>query len=305
MKIIKIIDKRKNKEKLEYIISKSYYDYYYRKLKKNQIKYKFKNSPEEYSIIGDFEENIIYNSNLDYVSMNPNFDDIYSEIFNILTLEKELEDISPEILLNKFRLINFQEINKEKIDKIKIKPVYFIDNLFDYKYVCYNKKIGLTLYTQNLLIRLFKKKQKCFYINMDYLYNEIDVNKIRNFIFFYLTSLFSIDEKKEYQDFIENNIINLIYMYKGEDLIKNLLVLLNDKFDNFTFYIDNVKSSLQFTLIKNFIDTYRADKILVLVQINQNTLEDLLKVQFILFDNIRIGPKFKDDLEYYIPISLG
>ena len=305
--LIKFKDKMTNKEKFQYIISQPYFDYYYRKLKKNKIKYKFNNNPEEESsITEDFEEEVIYNQNLEYISINPNFDDIYSDIFNILKEKKELKGTTPKNILNDYTLLNFPEIIKEKKDKIKFKPVDFIDYCFDYIYLCYNKKIGLTLYTHMILMNLFKKNKKFFYCNMDFLTKEVDLKKIRNYLFFYLSFLFEIDGKNgknNFKDFIENNVMKLIYTYKGEELIMKILVLLHEKFNDFTFYIDNVKTSIQFNLIKNFIDTYRKDKIYVLIQINQNTLDSLLKVHYILLDNLNIGHSLVDDLEYYISIN--
>ena len=184
----------------------------------------------------------------------------------------------------------------------------FKDYCLGYKYLCYNKKIGMSLLTQRLLIVLFQKNIKNFYCNIDFLYKEVDVEKIRNYIFFYLAFLFSLKEQEKFKDFIENNILNLIYNYKGEQLILNLLELLYKNFgDNFTLYVDNVKTRAEFELIQKFMGANAKEDVFILIQINKHTLYCLLeiKMQFRLIENRDMGTSIEDDLEYYIPLSLN
>ena len=310
IKKIELLDSKTNTFETNYIISETYFFYYYQKLKKNKIKYIFKNNSEEKSLlfIEDFEKDIIYNKDFKYIVINPDFENIYTKIFNILKNEKELEDIPLTNLFNEFRILNFPEINKEDVKKIELKIMDFKDYCLGYKYLCYNKKIGMSLLTQRLLIVLFQKNIKNFYCNIDFLYKEVDVEKIRNYIFFYLAFLFSLEEQEKFKDFIENNILNLIYNYKGEQLILNLLELLYKNFgDNFTLYVDNVKTRAEFELIQKFMGANAKEDVFILIQINQHTLYCLLeiKMQFRLIENRDMGTSIEDDLEYYIPLSLN
>ena len=308
MKKVQILFKKTNEFKTRYIISKTYFIYYYQNLKKNKIKYKFNNSIEEESFLlsKNFENDIIYNPNLEYISLSPDFQEIYTDIFNILKKEKVLQSITPKELFNEFRIINFPEINKEDINKIEFKSFSFNDYCLGYKYLCYNKKIGLTLATQKLLIRLFQKEMKYFYCNMDFLYKEVDIKKIRNYLFFYLSFLFSLNEQEKFQNFIEKKVMNLIYIYKGENLIMELLKVLKKKFkDNYRLYVDNVKSRVQLNVINKFMNQYGKEDVYILIQINEDTLYCLFDIQFTLIENNMMGSSISDDFEYYIPFSLG
>ena len=48
IKPISLLDNKLNKFKTKYIISDTYYSYYYKTVKKSKIKYKFKDCSEEY-----------------------------------------------------------------------------------------------------------------------------------------------------------------------------------------------------------------------------------------------------------------
>ena len=108
LKKVKMLDKKTNEFKTKYIISETYYSYYYRTIKKNKIKYKFKDKSEESSIFSEeFENKIIFNDNLDYIILNPDFKQIYDKIFNIRKEEKKLDAITSKDLFNDFRILNF------------------------------------------------------------------------------------------------------------------------------------------------------------------------------------------------------
>ena len=94
--------------------------------------------------------------------------------------------------------------------------------------------------------------KKYFYCNIDFLTNESDNQKIKNYIFFYVSFLFSDEEHEQYQNFIENNLVKLNYSQKREKLILDLLELLYSNFgNNFRLYFDNIKSLVQFDIINS------------------------------------------------------
>ena len=148
--------------------------------------------------------------------------------------------------------------------------------------------------------------KKYFYLNMDFLYNEENINNIGDYIFFNLAFLFSLDKKNEFIEFIENNILNFIYVYKGEKLIDKLLSLLFKKFgNNFRLYIDDVKSEVQLKIIKNLMDKYGIKDIIIYVQINERTLISLIEFRYKLIENDEIGSSINDEFDFYIPLSLN
>ena len=306
LKKIKILDKKANTQKTKYIISETYYSYYFETIKKNKMKYKYKNNLEESSLYSDnFDSNIIYNKKLEYISMEPDFNQIYTNIYNILKKERQLDIITANDFFNDYRILNFPEVKKEYASKIKFKDANFNDYCYNYKYLCYNKKIGLTFNIQRYLIRLYQQNIKHFYLNIDFLYKEADIKKIRNYIFFYLSFLFSINEKDLFQDFVEKNVINMIYSYKGEKLILHLLELLHQKFgENYKLYVDNIKSRTEFKIIEEFMNTFEKERVIILIQINKQTLYCLSDIKFRVIENIESTSSINDELEYYIPLSL-
>ena len=100
--------------------------------------------------------------------------------------------------------------------------------------------------------------------------------------------------------------MNLIYIYKGENLIMELLKVLKKKFkDNYRLYVDNVKSRVQLNVINKFMNQYGKEDVYILIQINEDTLYCLFDIQFTLIENNMMGSSISDDFEYYIPFSLG
>ena len=306
LKKIQILDKEKGNLEEKYIISQGYYSYILLTLKKGKIKYKFKDCDECSFFSKDFEDDIVYNKNFEYISVNPDLSEIYDDIYNVLNKEKKFTTIEAKDLFNKYRLLNFPEINGVSIDKIKFKPVHLSGYDFRYKYLVYNKRIGLTLLNQKLLIRAFQDNRKFFYCNMEFLYNELDLNKIRNYLLFYLAFLFSIEEKDKYINFIDNNIISLIYVYKGKTLVNKLLDLLFEQFDDtFKFFIDNVKSDDQLKIVQNLLCKYTKEEIIIFIQINERTLLSLFDMHYYkLIEIIYDDDLINDYFEYYIPICL-
>ena len=220
IKKVTMLNNKINKFQTKYIISETYYSYYYRTIKKNTIKYKFKDNSEESSIFSEeFENKIIFNDNLDYIILNPDFKQIYDKIFNIRKEEKKLDAITSKDLFNDFRILNFPDVEKNYIDKIELQIYPFQEYCWGYRYLLYNKKIGLTLAIQKYLIILYQMGKKYFYCNIDFLTNESDNQKIKNYIFFYVSFLFSDEEHEQYQNFIENNLVKLNYSQKREKLI--------------------------------------------------------------------------------------
>ena len=129
--------------------------------------------------------------------------------------------------------------------------------------------------------------KKYFYCNIDFLTNESDNQKIKNYIFFYVSFLFSDEEHEQYQNFIENNLVKLNYSQKREKLILDLLELLYSNFgNNFRLYFDNIKSLVQFDIINTFLANFYMDDVFALIQINKNTLYCLSDIRCILIDKL-------------------
>ena len=308
IKRISILDEETKNLSQKFFVSEVYLFYYYENVKHKEIKYKFKNNSKEVQLCGDFINKIIYNENFEYIIVYSKNKEIYEDIFKILEKEKTLKYITTDDLFNKYRILNFPEIKNEYIDKIELKPVNYNDYCLGYKYLCYNKKIGLSLITQKLLIQLFQSNDKYFYCNIDFLCKETDKEKIRNYLYFYLAFMFSIEEKDNYKNFIEDKIINIINMYKDKELIKKLFTVLYEKFGDFKLYVDNVKTKFQFDVIKDILDSYYFSDPLVLIQINPNTLNSLLTVKFKLItkeERQYTINEINDDFEYYIPICFN
>ena len=307
IKKITFYDKTRNKQSEKYIISEIYYYYYYQKIRKKQIKYKFKDNSEESSLLSEnFESKIIYNPNLEYISLASEYDEIYNEILDIFKQEKQVKIIKANNIFNKYRILNFPDIDKNNVDKIELKPASFSDSCYGYKILCYNKKRGLTLNTQKLLIILYQKDIKNFYCNIEFLYQEEDTKKIRNYLFFYLAYLFGIDEQDKYKIFIETKILDIIYKFKGEKLISKLLELICTEFkDTFKLYIDNIKTISHFNIIKHLTNEYGEADIMNLIQINDKTLCLLPEIKFRIIENNMCSSSIDDELEYYIPLKLG
>lgn len=307
IKKVRVLNKKSIDPKIRYIISYAYFKHYYQINQKMKIKYKLKNDIEELSFSSDNLENeIIYNTNIEYISIYPNFKNIYDNIFEIIDKEKSLTTIDSNNFFNKYRLLLFPNINKEDINKIKFKRADLTEYDWDYKYFAYNRKTGITFNIQRILIEAFQMNKKYFYLNMDFLYNEENINNIGDYIFFNLAFLFSLDKKNEFIEFIENNILNFIYVYKGEKLIDKLLSLLFKKFgNNFRLYIDDVKSEVQLKIIKNLMDKYGIKDIIIYVQINERTLISLIEFRYKLIENDEIGSSINDEFDFYIPLSLN
>ena len=307
IKKVTMLNNKINKFQTKYIISETYYSYYYRTIKKNQIKYKFKDKSEHSSIFSqEFEKKIIFNDNLDYIILNPDIKQIYDKIYNIRKEEKKLDAITSKDLFNDFRILNFPDVEKNYIDKIELQIYPFQEYCWGYRYLLYNKKIGLTLAIQKYLIILYQMGKKYFYCNIDFLTNESDNQKIKNYIFFYVSFLFSDEEHEQYQNFIENNLVKLNYSQKREKLILDLLELLYSNFgNNFRLYFDNIKSLVQFDIINTFLANFYMDDVFALIQINKNTLYCLSDIRCILIDKLIVDKSIKNEMEYYIPYTLG
>ena len=141
---------------------------------------------------------------------------------------------------------------------------------------------------------------------MDFLFNEQDKKNIKNYIIFYISFLFSDEERKEYQDFVEKNVITLIFSQKGEKLIYNLLELLYSQFGNtFRLYVDNIKTRVQLNIINTFLSRFNLEDVFVLIQINKNTLYCLSDIKYVLIEKEIVDTSINNEFEYYIPFELG
>ena len=73
-------------------------------------------------------------------------------------------------------------MEKYDLDKINWKLNFMDFSDTNYKYFCYNKKIGLSIYLQRNLDYLSKINIKFFYLNIDFLMNESSSKNIRNYL---------------------------------------------------------------------------------------------------------------------------
>lgn len=284
----------------QFIISEKYYNKVIRD--NNCIKYKLKNSSKESSLeSNELEIKVIFNESIEYLSVIPDYKDIYKKVFEIFEKEKNKSIIEPKEFFNEFRILNFPEFKNYDLDKIKWKINYIY---YDYnnKYFCYNKKVGLSLFLQRNLIDLTKENIKYFYLNIDYLINESSIKNIRKYIFFYLSTLFFTNEYKEYIEFIEKEVLSIIN-YKGKTLIIKLLEILQKNIKNMELYIDNIKTKMEFDIIDDFIKTYDAN-INIFIQINNNTLPTLCNINFKLITYEPDSFSISDDMEYHLPLKL-
>ena len=76
IKKVIIKNKKNNKKQKDYIISKTYCNYYYNVIKKRKLKYKLETNNSELSLSSINLEKIIYNKNLEYLVSYPNYDQI-------------------------------------------------------------------------------------------------------------------------------------------------------------------------------------------------------------------------------------
>ena len=263
----------------------------------------------DFPYISSFLSKLIVNSKgaTLYINSDVNFCSKMLKIKYFEEFYKDLKLIKPKDLLNRFILLNFPDLlqEKENIDKFIFEPNEINDSSIKNTYFFYNKKIGLTLRFQKLLIRNFQKGRKTFYCNLDFLFNENKMSVIRHYIFFYLSFLYSIDDREKYQKFIEDNILNWIFKVKAETLIKKLLKIIHENFDDPMIIIDNIKTKHQFDIIKGYIEEYGTKNILAFIQINENTLDLLLKIKYKFMESNEDSELIQDDYEYYLPLLLG
>jgi len=285
-----------NKDKYMFIISNEYYNYIINK--KYKVKYKSRNCSKESSLgSNDLELKIIFNKNLEYLVLFPDYTDNYQEIFKIYS--EETNEIEPNKFYNKYRLLNFPEMKEYNLNEIKWKRTAFDKIKEKYKYFCYNKSIGLSVYLQRNLIDE-RQYTKYFYFDINYLFNEKSNEHIQKYIFYCLSTLYNIDDKQKYIKFIEDNIFKILNN-KIENIIESLLNLIKANFTDCKLYIDNIKTKAQFDIIDKFIKNNIID-IFVFIQINENTLDFLCDVDFQFITDFKgKNYKFSDDLEIHLP----
>ena len=104
----------------QFIISEKYYNKVIRD--NNCIKYKLKNSSKESSLeSNELEIKVIFNESIEYLSVIPDYKDIYKKVFEIFEKEKNKSIIEPKEFFNEFRILNFPEFKNYDLDKIKWK----------------------------------------------------------------------------------------------------------------------------------------------------------------------------------------
>ena len=301
LKKIKIKSFKGNSYK--FIISERYFNKIIKNTKDNHLKYKETNKSKESTLeSNEFDIKVIFNKNFDYLSIIPNYKNICDEVFEILEKEKSKKEISPKDFFNKFRLLNFPEIQKYDLDKINWKLNFMDFSDTNYKYFCYNKKIGLSIYLQRNFNYLSKRNIKFFYLNIDFLMNESSSKNIRNYLIFYMSNLYLNSEKDKYIEFIENDLSNNIE-YKGKILVEKILDLLVKNFKDYELYIDNIKTKFEFDIVDNFIKTYDL-KTFAFIQINNNTVGVLSGINYKLVENLN-NFSILEDFEFYLPLNFG
>jgi len=291
-----------NKSKTSYIISGEYFNQI-RNNKKMRYKIKYSDSKESSFLSSELNNKIIFNDKSFYLISYPNYSKSYYEIFNKFQKEKGngkfSDKIAPINFYNKYRLLNYPYINKDDIDKIKKKITKFYGSI-NCKYICYNRKIGLSVFLEEELIQ----EKKYFYFNVDYLINENSNSNLLNYMFFYLSGIFS-DNKEEYNEYKKLNkeqIVPLVCEYKNKKLITNLINLLKN-FNDIKIYFDNVKTKVQLELISHLTET-DFENVKIFIQINKDTFEAIQNINYKLV-NFTSNYSILDDLDFYLPYILG
>ena len=296
------VQKPNKKTKFKFIISKDYYNKIIKK--KYHIKTKYKNNLSESSLEScELGEKIIYNNNFEYLSIIPNYQNIYKNIFEILKKDKSNIAMAPYEFFNEYRLLTFPDIQKYDIKKMIWNNNTIVMNNNKYKYFIYNKKIGLSLYLQRNINYFLVNNHKSFYLNIDFLFNEVSNKCIKKYLFYYLSYLFSEKDYQEYVNFIEKNILDIIY-YKGAKLIQNLLEVLKNNFKDFYLCVDNIKTKEEFNIINTFISSNKIN-FEAFIQINGNTLDCLNDINYHLIYNIPENKDLFNDITYYLPLYFG
>lgn len=296
------IKKSDGKTKYKFIVSKDYYNKTIKK--KYHVKAQYINNLSESSLESEeLDEKVIYNKNFDYLSIIPNYSNIYEKIFMIFRDEKVKIDLSPNDFYNEFRLLNFPEIHKEDVGKINWKGNFIEEKSSKYKFFIYNPKIGISLYIQHMLHDLLRRNEKYFYLNIDFLFNEVSNKSIKQYIFYYLSTLYTENDYEEYVNFIEKNILDIIN-YKGEKLLQSLLNILTNNFVNFFLCFDNIKTKKEFDVAKTFVDSYNVD-FASFIEINKSTLDCLKDINYLFIYNITENNDISSDIAYYLPLTLG
>ena len=139
----------------------------------------------------------------------------------------------------------------------------------------YNMKIGLSVYLQRILIAKTRTNIRYFYCNVNYLYFETSKKNIQNYLFFYLSKLYSFDKLEQYSQFMENYVFRIIHNYIGQkgELIKNILNLIYQHFDEVHLIFDNIKNESEFDTIINYLDSQSIKGyIYIYIQLNSKTL---------------------------------
>ena len=304
IKKIKMTYPERKKIKKKYIISEEYYDYLF---ENKIVKYKLRNDSETSSMNSSDISEIILNDELDCLIVESNNESIYKEIFDRLKKESKNKIINPNQFYNKFTLLNFPEINSIIIDSIKWKEKNFIlkNPGKDTNILYYNMRIGLSVYLLNNLTKISKRKGRYFYCNVNFLFRKPLKKKLKQYLFFYLSKLFLLDEYKEYFEFIENYILKIINNPKeGEDnLITKILDLISENFDDVYLIFDNIKDENEFNIIFNYFkDKTIKGNIYIYIQLNSNTL-NLINSNIEKFHFVKTSTKpqkILDNLDNYI-----
>ena len=263
---------KKNENK--YIISEEYYDYLF---ENKIVKYKLLNCSETNSMNSSEISEIILNDQLDCLIIESNYESIFKEIFDRLEKESKNKIITPNQFYDKYTLLNFPEINSNIIDSIKWKEPNLLlkDQGKKLNVLYYNMRIGLSEYLIKNLMKYAKRKGRYFYCNVNFLFKEPLNKKLKQYLFFYLSKLFLLDEYKEYVEFIENYILNIINNSKERknDLITKILDLINENFDDCYLIFDNIKDEIEFNIIFNYFKNKTIKGyIYIYIQLNSNTL---------------------------------
>ena len=116
-----------------------------------------------------------------------------------------------------------------------------------------------------------------------------------------------MNEFKEYSQFIENNVLEIIhtYIYNKGELIKNILNLIYQNFDEVYLIFDNIKNEYEFDTIINYLDSQSIKGyVYIYIQLNSKTLNlcnsysELIK--YLRLDFIHEPQNIEDSLDNYI-----
>ena len=278
-----------NNEIAMILIYTSKYIYYYR----NENEDMLKDNIENISFIGDFDS-------LDYAIRNNKI--IYSTNKNIIernilkTNKYNTKKLDVNFFFKGINAYNFETKNMPNNYELLPVDINFSFSFLKSNNNCflYNSKIGMTLYILNEFYTdiIENKKNKFFYVNINYVKGMKTFFYIKQFLLFYLKNLFeNINKFKDYCNEVSDSLFLQNYSELLYQLIEKFLkkTVLNP-LENYYFLFDNIYDKDTFLeLQKKMAKLELSNNIYFcfFVQLNEETLDFLFwnKYKFIFINN--------------------